>query len=254
MHWGKRIRGAMSHGHGTTDGRPFDHYADDYQALLSSSVAFSGEGAEYFARYKLERIRALCWSSPPVHILDIGCGIGLLTELLARTWPSARVTGFDLSPKSLDHATARCAGLENISWHLYDGKAPPASVTPADLVVLANVLHHIEPTARESFLHGVVLPTMLPGGRLVVFEHNPYNPLTRRVVRCCPFDRDAKLLSLGSVTALFARCRLRVLRRDYIVWFPRPLRGLRRLERVMGWLPLGAQYMVVGEMESRPNV
>lgn len=225
----------------------FDSWAGGYQALLSRSVKLSGEGAEYFVRYKLERIRRLCRSFPPGHILDVGCGVGLLTELLGRSFPSTRVTGLDLSSKSLDQAASRCAGLPNVAFHVYDGTTLPSGVEGANLVLLANVLHHVEPVARLRFLEGIVLPALLPEGRVVVFEHNPYNPITRLVVRFCPFDHDARLLTLSATVTLLRQCRLRVLQRDYIVFFPRFLWFLRGLERHMGRLPVGAQYMVVGQ-------
>ncbi len=232
----------------------FDHYAEEYQALVSRVTSLSGEGAEYFARYKLERIQELYRSCPPPrHILDIGCGVGLLTDVLGRALPSTRVTGLDLSAKSLDQAASRCAGLRNVVCSLYDGKTLPLGAEDADLVVLANVLHHVEPPARPAFLEEVVLPALLPVGHVVVFEHNPYNPLTRLAVRLCPFDREARLLSLRGVMALLRRYPLRILRSDYIVFFPRLLRVLRGLERRIGWLPLGAQYMVVAQRDGPPS-
>lgn len=234
-------------------GELFDHHAEDYGSLVSRSVFLSGEGVEYFARYKLERIRTLRNSSPPGHILDVGCGTGLLTELLSRAFPSARVTGVDLSQKCLDQAASRCAGLTNVAFRICDGGSVPAEIEGVDLVVIANVLHHVEPTARPIFLEEVALPALLPGGRIVVFEHNPYNPITRLVVQSCSFDQDARLLSLSAAVALLQNCRLRIDQRDYIVFFPRFLRFLRGLEGLMGWLPVGAQYMVVGSWDPPPG-
>lgn len=225
---------------------PFDRFAGQYEALLSRSVRLSGEAAGYFARYKLDRIRALCASPSPAHILDIGCGVGLLTELLGRAFPSARVTGLEFSRRSLEQATRRCAGLANVTLRAYDGEGLPAGIEGVTLVVLANVLHHLEPTRRRTLLERVALPALRPGGEVVVFEHNPYQPVTRLAVRLCPLDHDARLLTLRSTTALLRACRLRVIQRRYIVFFPRPLSVLRQCEHWMGWLPLGAQYMVVG--------
>jgi hypothetical protein len=77
---------------------------------------------------------------------------------------------------------------------------------------------------------------------LVIFEHNPANPVTRWVVERCPFDHDAILLP-PSETCDYARAAgLRVLRRDYIVFMPRPLAWLRPMEPWLAWLPAGAQY------------
>lgn len=140
-----------------------------------------------------------------------------------------------------------------MAFCIYDGRSFPAEIKGVDLVVVANVLHHVEPTVRPDFLEEVALPALLPGGRIVVFEHNPYNPITRLVVRSCPFDQDARLLPPSAAVALLQNCRLRVDQRDYIVFFPRFLRFLRGLEGLMGRLPVGAQYMVVGSWDPPPG-
>lgn len=226
----------------------FDHYGDRYQTLVSRVANLSGEGVEYFTQYKLEQIQNLFRSCPPPrHIVDIGCGVGLLTELLGRALPSTRITGLDVSTKSLEQAASRCAGLSNVVLSLYDGKILPAGADGAELVILANVLHHVERAARPPLLQAVVLRALLPSGRVIVFEHNPYNPFTRLAVRLCPFDRDARLLTLRTAMTLMRGTQLRVLLWNYIVFFPRFLRSFRGLERRMGWLPLGAQYMVVAK-------
>lgn len=230
----------------------FNSYADEYQAMLARSVNRFGEEYEYFVRYKLERIRKLCRVSPPTRILDIGCGVGLLTELLGRAFPAARVTGLDVSTRSLSQAASRCVDLKNIEFHAYDGALPPSLLGRVDLAVLANVLHHVEPSARRRFMEQVVLPSLVQDGRVVVFEHNPYNPFTRMVVRFCPVDQNAHLLTLATTLRLLRDCHLRVLQRDYIVFFPRLLRWFRVLEERMGWLPAGAQYVAIAQC-NRPQ-
>jgi SAM-dependent methyltransferase len=241
----------MSERPGSHNQSGFDRYADEYQALVSQAAALAGEDALYFAGYKLKCIRRVYdRSPPPVHVMDIGCGVGLLTELLARTWPATQVSGLDVSLRSLEQAASRCAGLRNIVWCHFNGTTLPAQAEQADLIVIANVLHHVETTARQGFLEKIVLPALSPTGRVVIFEHNPYNPVTRLVVRLCPFDRDAHLVSRRAVTALLRPYGLQVIRWDYIVFFPRILNVLRGLERRMGWFPLGAQYMVVAQRQA----
>ena len=88
-----------------------------------------------------------------------------------------------------------------------------------------------------------------PGGSLVVFEHNPLNPLTRRTVDTCPFDKNAILLPATETRKLIAARGLILVKRDYIVFFPRAFSALRPLEAALGWCPLGAQYAVIGTRE-----
>jgi hypothetical protein len=86
---------------------------------------------------------------------------------------------------------------------------------------------------------------LAPGGGVLFFEHNPHNPVTRRVVQACPFDEDAILLTRRELLRLGAAAGLAVRRSAYIVFFPRRLACLRGLERSLGWLPMGAQYAVL---------
>ena len=76
----------------------------------------------------------------------------------------------------------------------------------------------------------------------MVFEHNPYNPLTVHAVNTSPLDANAVLLTPSSLRRSAERAGFQpgVLR--YCMFFPRALRALRPLERGLHWLPLGAQY------------
>jgi len=49
-------------------------------------------------------------------------------------------------------------------------------------------------------------------------------------VERCPFDADAILLSPAEMAGYLGRAKLRLMRRDYIVFMPRFLRSLRPLE------------------------
>jgi SAM-dependent methyltransferase len=171
-------------------------------------------------------------------VLDYGCGTGPLTEKLAASFTD--VAGYDPSGASLAEARRRAP-----SATFYDdpGAIPRGGF---GLVVLANVLHHVPPPERPALLSRLVGHLQPGTGRLVVFEHNPYNPLTRRAVATCEFDDDAILLGPVEVTRLLAWSGLADVRRRFIVFFPRALAALRGLEPHLGWLPAGAQVMAVG--------
>lgn len=53
----------------------------------------------------------------PVHVIDLGCGPGNSTALLARRWPKAKLEGLDSSEAMLDQA--RRSGI-NAIWHSGD--------------------------------------------------------------------------------------------------------------------------------------
>jgi SAM-dependent methyltransferase len=81
---------------------------------------------------------------PPRRILELGCGFGRITRLLAEQFPQARITALDLSPDQLANAKTYCTGLNNVSFEQYDfysGQPFPGS--DYDLVIAIEVfLHH----------------------------------------------------------------------------------------------------------------
>ena len=66
----------------------------------------------------------------PGRVVDIGCGPGNSTELLAARWPDARVSGLDTSPDMLEKARKRLPG---VSFERADAAAW-APTEPVDVI------------------------------------------------------------------------------------------------------------------------
>ncbi len=218
----------------------FDAFSGDYKDVLDKAVSGSGEDSRYFSGYKARYLARLLGESFSGKILDFGCGVGLLSMSIKENFLAAELHGYDLSSDSIgmvDETLAKSAVFtSNISQICED----------YDLIVIANVLHHIAPSERlEAVLN--LKARLAKGGRLAVFEHNPSNPLTRRLVDDCPFDEDAVLVPLKETSGYMAAVGLQLQRQDYIVFFPKPLAWFRQIEPSISWLPLGAQYVCVGE-------
>lgn len=209
----------------------FDDYAQKYDRLVSDNIRASGESAEYFLDYKLGCLERLGVSAQAT-VLDYGCGIGNLTARLCQRY--REVHGYDPSEKSI--AVAR--GKAPTAAFVADPSALPEA--HFDAAVLSGVLHHVDRQERGDLL-STVRSKLRSGGKLVVFEHNPYNPVTRHAVSTCPFDDDAVLLWPTELRRLVAHAEFVDVRLDYIVFFPRLLARLRWLEPHLGWLFLGAQ-------------
>jgi SAM-dependent methyltransferase len=85
-----------------------------------------------------------------------------------------------------------------------------------------------------------------PGGLLALFKHNSWHPITRFVVSRCSFDSDAVLLSRSNACSLLHAIGLHRINSSYMIFLPWSIGINRVLERVLGWLPLGAQYYATG--------
>jgi len=222
----------------------FDDFANRYRDLLNQSVSASGESGEYFANFKAQYMRGILGRDFAGAILDYGCGVGLLTGFLLQSFPKAQVIGFDPSLASIRMAAPEVASGAHLTT---EETALPQKV---DAIILANVLHHVVPSERSSLIAALV-KKLSPSGRLVTFEHNPANPVTRAAVCQCAFDRDAVLLKPREVTEYYRNAQLDVLRHDYIVFFPHLLRWLRSIEKLLTWCPVGAQFVVIGTPNSK---
>jgi 2-polyprenyl-3-methyl-5-hydroxy-6-metoxy-1,4-benzoquinol methylase len=216
----------------------FDAFATTYQELVSNNIRITGESSSYFAAYKAAYVASRIAPPSGGKLLDYGCGVGLLSGHLKSLWSGMHVDGFDVSQESVERVeqSLRRQGTftSNLNQlgHSYD------------VVVLSNVLHHVKPHER----HALIMEAgsrLADGGKLVIFEHNPINPFTRWAVSQCPFDGDAILLPSRETRGYFRQGRLRLMWRDYIVFFPRWLGWFRPLEPSLHWCPLGAQYVVV---------
>lgn len=226
------------------DPAEFDRYAHDYVRLHRDSIRASGEEPGYFAANKADYVERHLRQAKvaPSAILDFGCGVGGLLGQLASRFPQAALHGVDVSEESV--AMAREAHPA-VSFGVIEGDSIPLADASVDVAIAACVFHHIAVAERAGWARAL-RRVLKPGGTLFVFEHNPLNPLTQKVVRDCPFDEDAILLGAGETTGLFRDAGFTGIARDYIVFFPNLLSALRPLEPRMGKLPIGAQYVVHG--------
>jgi 2-polyprenyl-3-methyl-5-hydroxy-6-metoxy-1,4-benzoquinol methylase len=218
----------------------FDHFSNNYKKLLDRSTALSGEDAEYFSEYKARYVARTVGAAFRGKILDYGCGVGLLSVLLKRRLPNATIHGYDVSAESVKMIPA---GLTSEGVFSSDISRLHCDYQVA---IISNVMHHVPPKDRQQTISEIA-NRLNPHGRLVLFEHNPLNPLTQWVVKHCPFDDDAILLPPREARKYMSAAKLAVERRDYVVFFPRMLSLLRPLEPILGWLPAGGQYAMIGE-------
>lgn len=216
----------------------FDEYSDRYEDLVAGQLAFFSKDRGYFSENKVSIVAERLGRSPE-RILDFGCGIGLNLPCLARRFPAAKLHATDISGQSLAHVRAKHPEVSVIEDRDLDGHA-------FDLIFVSGVFHHVPVGQREGVMNR--LSSLLSAaGSLFVFEHNPYNPVTRRMVATCPFDGDAVLVSLPGMKALMRRgSGFAAVGGGYCLFFPESLGFLRPVEPWLRWLPLGGQHFTMG--------
>ncbi len=104
---------------------------------------------------------------PNARVLDIGCGTGALTRVLAK-WPNVgAVVGLDPSPLFLDRARQHASPHSALSFEEGDARALPFDVCSFDLALFHTTLCHVPEPERAL---GEAFRVLRPGGWLAVFD------------------------------------------------------------------------------------
>ena len=75
-------------------------------------------------------------------VLEVGCGIGTLTSLIAQQVSNGSVVACDISPDSIEFAQKFWSSTTNVQWQVTD-MANFTAEQPFDYIVLPDVLEHI---------------------------------------------------------------------------------------------------------------
>jgi len=213
----------------------FDEYARTYDQLLSGALGVFGKENSYYAFRKVEYLSFLLQKKRPQRILDFGCGVGSIICHLFEFFPEAEIWGSDPSVSSM-----QIAQRENPRMKCVDELGIPSNYF--DVVVLSNVLHHVQEAHRKSLLQRISKCLVDPG-KIVIFEHNRLNPITRRIVDRCEFDEGVELLSKRSCSELLMRTgSFQDFESGYFLFMPPFLKKIRNVEQSLNSLPLGAQF------------
>lgn len=150
-----------------------DHNAQQcayFEAVLKRTMVPADNA--YLQRHVEELIR-FGSITPRDRILEVGCGMGRYTLLLARR--GLQVEGLDLSAVLLDRLRAYGAGIYNGPLYAADIADPPSDLIGRfDVAVALFALHHMHDLAPAF---DAMFRVVKPGGRVVFLEPNPYNPL-----------------------------------------------------------------------------
>jgi trans-aconitate 2-methyltransferase len=192
------------------------------------SVAWSSKQYVVFEDERTRPVRDLLAAVPAIEprvAVDIGCGPGNSTELLAARFPRAAVSGLDSSPDMIAAARERLPTLQFSVADIEDWVGS-RSETPPD-VVLANAV--LQWTPNHAQLFPALRARLAPGGVLAVQMPDnldePAHRLMRELATEGPWaaklsEATAQRASLGGASWYYellhsAGCRVDVWRTTY---------------------------------------
>jgi ubiquinone/menaquinone biosynthesis C-methylase UbiE len=104
---------------------------------------------------------------PRSAVLEVGCGTGVLTRMLARLPDVDTVIGVDPAPSLLEHARELAADLTNVTFQEADGRSLPFDNAGFDVVLFDSTLSHV-PGPEQALAEA--LRVLRPEGRLAIFD------------------------------------------------------------------------------------
>ena len=215
----------------------FDDYAKDYIKITQTNLNFFNKTRDYFDSYKVKITKNIFKS--PEKILDYGCGIGLCIPYLKNEYPTSKIYGTDLSIESLKIAKKNNPYLNTINLsELQNYKF--------DLIFVAGVFHHIDKSERNKIFSKIKKSLNLGGG-IIIFEHNPRNFITKKLVSKCEYDQGVDLIFFQELLYYFKYNNLKIFDSGYTLFFPSFLKFFRKYEFLLKKLFLGGQYYIAGK-------
>jgi len=217
----------------------FDRYASEYSHLLQDPVRdLFAVDTGYFHRRKWTVIQDFFarqgMNCSRLNWLDVGCGQGDLLQLAGASF--ARAVGCDPS-RGMIHSSASTQVFEQQS-----AAELPFSDSSFDFVTAVCVYHHVH-GERRALLTRSIHRVLRPGGVFCMIEHNPWNPVTRVIVKRCPVDTDAELLTAPYAARLAGEMDFKIVTTNYFLYLPEKIFGrVGWIEQPLRKLPLGGQF------------
>ncbi len=142
-------------------------------AAYLSGVRAAIPGADL--QLALLRMICLAWFPAPAHLLDLGCGDGILGRLLLDAFPQAQAVFVDFSEPMLAAAREKLganprAVVVNADYAAPDWLDRVQAHVPFEIIVSGFSIHH-QPDERKKSLYAEIHTLLSPGGVFLNLEH-----------------------------------------------------------------------------------
>ncbi len=221
----------------------FDKVANIYDDNLKELL--NNKNTEQFAEYKIQLVKLL---APKItnKLMDFGCGTGRSFPFLKKYFPNGALYGCDVSNESIKFAeryiSPNCLFLNNSIESLScKGKM--------DIVIACCVFHHIAPEERKNWINGII-NILEENGRFFIFEHNIKNPMTKKIIldpKNLVDNINVMLPYENLISTIKSIQNTKIVWKGYTLFSPWRSSFITGFERLLKWLPFGAQYCVVIE-------
>ncbi|MFA4945735.1 MAG: methyltransferase domain-containing protein [Lentisphaeria bacterium] len=147
-----------------TRGRTLGHVAAVYD-LLAPVMMLGQEGRYRKLAFRLLDLRG------GERVLDVGCGTGVLTRLVAQrlSEPDACAVGLDAAPEMIQVARRRAAGQPHLRFDVGVAEALAYGDASFDAAISTFFFHHIAADLKRRSL-AELRRVLKPGGKLVIVD------------------------------------------------------------------------------------
>lgn len=129
-------------------------------------TGLAGTYAQHRPSYPIEAIDfILDGLSKPIRVVDVGCGTGISTRLLASGGRGAQVVGIDPNADMLARARQENEGNAKIEYRIGTGEQTGLADNAFDVVVCAQSFHWFDPLAALREFHRILRPPTPGGGQ-----------------------------------------------------------------------------------------